>query len=281
MRKVVKYLSGALLLSFAILISGKGQIDRREDNLTAFKVNSLIDKTIRESTFRFVSRQQKSNEEIQVIDFSRNLNHYQGDFGYAMSIIHADRDKEITLGLSFSAPVTIWLNGKHVFSDASTGQFDFAEFAYDMYQFQEKISLNCNKGDNTILVRMQLTPCAKIYLAAIDDAGRINESVHFSLDNLVNKADSKWMICGPFSQTEVSALKPFPVEQGYSPYYTCQEHAFGWNTPERPLVLTMDILADASFKKHSYLEWHYSNGALMWALLAYAKLPITFPTKIM
>lgn len=65
---------------------------------------------------------------------------------YAFTRIMSDSEKDVALWFGSDDGIKIWLNGKEVFKDQTTGTFSYVE---------EKIPVHLNKGENRLLVKVQ------------------------------------------------------------------------------------------------------------------------------
>ena len=61
--------------------------------------------------------------------------------------------------------------------------------------------------------------------------------------------------------------QPFPPEVRDEQYYSYENTFLTWNLPKVRMILKDVIPVEASFKNHSYFEWHYANGQMALALL--------------
>lgn len=229
------WLTGLVIAAvFSGVASGSSGVDRQEAPVEVAR--RVADKVIRETSFQFRYRPQRFRDGIQLIDlgFNRAV--------AARGIVRSARDTSLLLGLSHSAGVRIWIDDVSVYArEGRTSAFQ--EFAYDMYKFPVNVKVQLKRGENTIRVSTAAADTsARVMLAFLDSEGRIAPGPEF-----VDTSNTKWL-------------------------YAAGSHSSltSWQPPRIRAVKDDVIPENASFKAHSYFEWHYANGQLAYAMLALA-----------
>ncbi|MFZ4621510.1 MAG: glycoside hydrolase family 88/105 protein, partial [Bacteroidota bacterium] len=232
----------------------------------------VADKLIRETSFEFTLSVQKPDPFIQTIDWNR----LSPDNGacYASSTFLSATDTMIILGVSHPGPLTVFVNGTPVYSQVK-GTRDYLELAYDIYFFNSLITLPVQKGKNEILIKSLRSFAERsISLSVIDSAGRLQHPFPFSvspyLDN--DSVSHRWLLIGPFSSNgkEDPFTVKYPPENGFNALYSFQGKSYVWELPNEHVEMKPVIDEDASFRQHSYFEWHYANGQTALAVIALA-----------
>ncbi len=229
-------------------------------------VRKVADKIINETTFEFFTKAQEKEIGLQIV----NLPDAESNkVLFAHSVINSKQNINATLGLSFTQPVEVCVNGKIVFtSDRSLNTFEVV--AYDMYKFSAEFSVDLIEGENSILIKTFTGDKDYFALAAIDEHGMLNENVKFNLPVLNEDQNQfhKWLFLGPF-ENDNSELKAIT---DIKPYYKIDGKFYSWYLPITNTILDDVIKKDFSFAKHSYFEWHYANGQMLLGMLNLADL---------
>jgi unsaturated rhamnogalacturonyl hydrolase len=214
--------------------SGVSGTDRQESPVEVAR--RVADKVIRETSFQFRYRPQRSGDGIQTIDLGFNR------AAVAQSGVRSAADTSVLLGLSHSTSVHVWIDDVSVY--AGEGRTSaFREFAYDMYNFPVNLKVHLKPGENTIRVSTDAADTsARVMLAFLDPSGRLVSGSEFS-----GASNAKWLYATEFRSSRTS-----------------------WR-PARVRMVKDDVIPEgASFKSHSYFEWHYANGQMAYAMLALA-----------
>lgn len=228
-------------------------------------VKQVADKIINETTFEFSPKLQEKGNTFQIVDVPDSE---PNKILYARSIVCSDKDINITFGISSTKPIDIWINGKSVFSsNEHLGQFETV--AYDMYKFPVVLNTELNEGDNSILVKTYSGRNEYFALAAIDEHGMLNESVHFNLPVLDQLSSSsrkdyhKWLFLGPLDDNSNLKIDVENIQQ----FYPSNQNFYSWYISGTKILLDDVIKDNFSFTKHSYFEWHYANGQMLLGML--------------
>lgn len=226
----------------------------------------VTDKLIRETSFEFSFSQQTPSSTIQSIDFSEEFPRVSDAVCYAVSSISSPYDSNVTLGISHNAPLKIWVNGQLQYSNEN-GTEKYKEIAYDMFHFPKTVSLSLKSGENAILIKsVHSSSTNAVHFAFLNINGSFDQRLSFSVKSFFKK-DSivhRWLLIGPFT-SDSTGSKPlfdnvFPPEKEIKLFYQIGKQILRWQLPRTQLEMNDVIPADASFKQHSYFEWHYANG---------------------
>ncbi len=238
-------------------------------------VKRVADKIVRETSFGFSLSPQIPSAAVQTLDFAAEFPGRAGTVGYALSYLTSPRDAEVRLGISHRAPLRVWVNDQEVYSGESpTGNYE--EIAYDIYRFPSTVPAQLKAGDNRLLIKSLLPEKdGRAQLAVLTQSGLIEPATTFGVRPLVANPDLKalWLMSGPFTSTASGSAmsERFPPELKTSTYYALGDGFATWRAPRTVLVLTDVVPSEASFKKHSYFEWHYANGQMMLAMVQLAE----------
>ena len=198
----------------------------------------VADKVIRETSFQFRYRPQRFGDGIQLIDVGFNR------AATARGVVRSALDTSAMLGISHSVPAQIWINDVPVY-DGQGQTSTFREFAYDMYEFPVLRNVRIKRGENTLRVSAGTADTsARVALAFLDSEGRIAQGMEF-VNGVPDFPNARW--------TYAAEFRPDRTE---------------WKQPRIRVVRDDVIPGDASFKAHSYFEWHYANGQMAYAILA-------------
>ncbi|MDO9255662.1 MAG: glycoside hydrolase family 88 protein [Bacteroidales bacterium] len=232
-------------------------------------VNKVIERIIESTNFNLIQKPQKPSETVQAVNFSNHLTINTDGFAYALSFINCSVDGIYTFGYGSECVSEVFINTEKVFSSGKPGNLWFTEFAYDRYKFPYMFTAYCHKGNNPVLIKLSGKGDLKFYLATIENDGQINPDAHFMLEPGFGVTNSNWLVCR--TMDSASVLPQFPGNNRL-PVFTSNNCFTNWDVPEVPLVASLAANSGSPFKKHSYVEWHYSNGATLWSILNYASL---------
>ena len=237
-------------------------------------VQRVADKLIRETSFEFALTIQKRNSLLHSIDWDGFSGSELGAIYYATSTLTVANDTAVTLGVSHAGPFALFVNGGRVYSNGSSTE-DVRETAYEMFRFPSVLPVKLSAGMNTVLIKtLRTSKDRSVMLGFIDSAGFLKEPVPFSIRPYMKmKNDSierSWLLIGPFTQMKSSDLfkEQFPPETGFKALYQFSDRTFIWEVPKERTELSAVISNEASFKQHSYFEWHYANGQTALAMIA-------------
>lgn len=234
----------------------------------------VADKLIRETSFEFALTIQKRSSLLHSIDWDGLPGSKQGAIYYATSTLTVANDTAVTLGVSHAGPFALFVNGNRIYSNSSQTA-DVRETAYEMFNFPSVISVRLSAGMNTILVKtLRTSKDRSVMLGFIDSAGFLKEPTSFSNRPYIkmknDSAERSWLLIGPFTSEKNKNIfdEPFPPEGGFKALYQLSDRTFVWEVPKEQTELSAVIPNEASFKQHSYFEWHYANGQTALAMIA-------------
>ena len=229
-------------------------------------ITKVADNIISESTFELYSKAQQKVGNLQIVNLPKaSLTNPL----FAKSIIHVDKNVNITFGISSTQPIEVWINGKSIFS-SNQPLGNFETVAYDMYKFPKEFSAGLYEGDNIILVKTCSNENDFFTLAALKEHGMLNEKVEFVLP-LVDEQQNeyhKWMLLGPVDESYTEQV----IKESTKEYVTIKDKFYTWYLPETNIILDDVVKKDSPFYWHSYFEWHYANGQMLLGMQTLADL---------
>jgi len=263
-----------VLIMFALFAGCKQKADVR----TPHEVTKTVaNKILNETTFDFKFVQQETELDVQFVDFHKTFTHTESGIGYALSYIISEKDTSILFGLSSSGRIKIWINDKLAFRQADDRTAEISEIAYDRFTFQDSFRVKLNKGPNKVLVKVASNPEQWIFfLRPITSDGDEGETISFSLDPVAPEITSvDWLCVGTFPYpTAGSSCERmdvvYPPERGFCEYYKFEDRVYSWEIPKSNILLELVIDLSNTYKRSSYIDWRYENGAMMLGLLALA-----------
>lgn len=271
MFRLIKILIIFSIFTSIIFCNAIGQID----SLSPLEISKKVaDKIIRETTFKFELVPQMPSTKIQTINISDEFTGIEKSICYAVTYINSPKNATYKLGISHTVPISVFINNELIYSrDTTTGIY--REIAYDIYKFPVEIPIKLKSGTNKLLIKALIkNQDVYTHIGILDDKRMLENSLSFNLKEVVRDSilKSPWLIIGPFmtenNSHTLSLTTTFPPEKDILNYYPYKVSIFTWKAPNTRLILKDVIPEGASFKKHSYFEWHYANGQTMLALLA-------------
>lgn len=226
---------------------------------------SITDRIIKDTSFELKHVIQKPQLEIQVIDFKNVFGEKSVGVSYAFSKINSDETRTLQFGLSYSAPLKLWINDKLVFENNIEQVFHFKEIAYTVFEFQDTIEVKLNKGENKILVKtFSDSKESKIYLREISKAEIPVQSKFVAPFDEINNL---WVYLGSFNSQNKDAIKEvFPPEISLEKYYKYEDRIYTWQIAAPQILSELKIKTDAVYKRESYAEWMYPNGTVLFGI---------------
>ena len=259
------YFYFAVVFSVLLLINCTENEDRR----TAEQIGTAVaDKIIRESAFELKDVAQKPVQNIQVLDYFKEFGQAEKGTYYSISEILSVSDTTLSLGVSFSGDLEIYINNKPVYSGKNIKPAAFNEIAYSMFTFQDTVKVKINKGENSVIVKLEQgdqTPI--IYLRELPDKVESELTAEFELNYLgYNKLKDQWLCIGPLSE-DINVMKDLLSGRIIESYNSNSEN-YQWETLREEKLKELVIPESNSYKRESYLEWHYANGTVLFGLRA-------------
>lgn len=218
---------------------------RAQQNSGIETAKLIADRIIGDTSFELVDYAQTPAVDLQVIDF---LNCPENSVNTASSYIQMKEAGKLKFGISYSSPVEVLLGDVRVFKSAGRPEFDFAEIAYGIFRFNDTLELDLKKGLNKITVASAPAEKRVIYLREITP-GEEPATSSFVLPGKHSAYVWPWCFDGKDSGADISdcvTLKPSTLKQ-------------------------LKINPDAVYKRESYAEWTYANGAMLSSFLTLAE----------
>jgi rhamnogalacturonyl hydrolase YesR len=255
MKKIFLILISIIVLAFSA----------SEDKRTPIQIaRSIADRIINDTSFELRPVIQTPQLDIQVLnpgELSGNIN----GINYALSTILVNDNCKLKFGLSYNSPLKIWINNKLAFGNKIERNFHFKEIAYSIFEFQDTIEVELQKGTNRILIKTLSTESpSKIYLREISEP---DEPLQTKFIPPLKGINSIWVYTGPFIIENNNLFdESFPPESGTQLYYQYCEQFFSWKMPKQNILLELSIKEDAAYKRESFVEWMYPNGTVLFSL---------------
>jgi unsaturated rhamnogalacturonyl hydrolase len=230
---------------------------------------AIISRIIRETSFELQPVPLKPSLEIQTLDFGNMFGSGAGRVSYALSVIQSKCDTVVAFGVSRDLPLVIRLNGVSVYSAFMPAAFIFREIGYELFHFNDTIRLPLKKGNNTILVKAELSGRRNVvYLRELSRPG-VKLSTSFGVSGLDPAfAAQPWALIGVFkTEGKQPLLQTFAPESGFKKSYMMEGANVAWQQPSPPTIQELRVKPDAAYKRESYAEWQYPNGTVMLSLL--------------
>jgi unsaturated rhamnogalacturonyl hydrolase len=261
-----KYLKKNMVFLFTLLFTAAASnLTLPQDRTPREVVRSIIDRVISETEFEYDLVPQTEVLGIQILDFYKEFGDTGGDF-YALSFMQSDNDTVAELGVSASPKISIWLNEKALgFKSSSSPSMD--EIAYGMVNFYDTLRVKINKGFNKILIKSSGAN-SKVLLKQITSDPEANRWINFTSEPLSDKSGTaSWLFTGPFS----SQLESVPEKQ-IKKFYKNSGKYLSWSVPKTRMIKELKVGTDNVFKRDSYADWNYANGATHLGILGFAEL---------
>jgi unsaturated rhamnogalacturonyl hydrolase len=238
-----------------------------KDPLTAAKI--ISDRVIKETLFELAETEQKPAIDLQVIDFAKSGINGNDNTVYALAKIEINENKLLRFGISYSAPVNVWLNDKLVFQSKEKVNFQFGEIAYSIFRFQDTITFNLAKGINRVVIGSVNADKAVVYIREITGAEEPAISKFLPLNVSANKITWSWgYIAVPGIKTKNNSVIKYPDKEILDKLFNGEITGEGKiNISAAAIVKKLIIDPKSTFKKDSYADWNYPNGALMMSIM--------------
>lgn len=229
-----------------------------QDSTALIIARRVADKVIRETLFEFEFLPRKQQLGMQVIEF-RHLKLQKNQVGYAFHNPQAINDTVVDFGISSSGKISIWVNKELVYQQASGNKGNPKEIAYGRFNFNNEFTAKLKKGKNEMLVKFEGGSGEPvIFLRPILKSKDANNAVKF--DDVLNGG---WKMAAFLSQNTLL----IPTEK-IKTHYTAGGKMITWQTAPATFLSELVIDTSATYKRDSYADWNYANGATLWSLMA-------------
>ena len=236
------------------------------DNRTAQDIGRAVAaKIIRETAFELCDTPLKPVKSIQVLDYSGLFTSKEKYF-FSVSNIFADKDTSLMFRISYAGSLCIYINDIAVYSGKLSGPAKFKEIAYGMLSFQDTVKIDVNEGKNSIYVELEKNNNPPvIYLREIPKQVNGSLTARFGLDDFGYKnASNQWLTMEPLLYSKVR-------QDILSGNETFDMHAEKLHPLQEKTIKKYFIPKSNTYKRESYLEWHYANGTVLMGLLSLAQ----------
>jgi len=208
--------------------------------------NAIVDRIIKETSFDLKEVDLIPALDIQVIDFKKAKVKHLTKYISAESILNVTRDSNVSLGISNDHPIKIIVDNKLVFETKKSRKFQFAEVAYEIFDFQDYAALELKSGEHKIEILSLSSKPAKVYLREISEPGFQLLTIFTSNHK---EAKSTWNWC--FKENSQDQLS---------------NHNNCFIVPNQK-VKQLTIPSTNTYKRESFAEWQYPNGSLLMSIL--------------
>ena len=245
--KLIKRVSFLLLIFILASCSQKSPLEKAE---------KIADRIINETKFETEKVAIEPTDAIQVVDFNIVFGGEIDGICLAKNKIASPKDTTVSIGISYSMPLLILINGDLIYEQYDTKDFYFREKAYGMYDFQDKFNIKVKKGENEILVKALCEGKNQIYLREITH-NNSKPILIFGQD----KNKQNWLYNGVHKVTKSSSsIKALLMSES-------ETNSTEWQ--EYPTLYCDKLVVDEknTYKRESYIEWHYAIGTTMLGLI--------------
>ena len=189
------------------------------------EAKSIADRIIAETVFETELVDLNPVADIQIVDFNNIFENSLTENFYARTIFDSPEDTTLKFGISYSAPIRVFVNEIECFVEEKRTDFYFKEIAYNMFLFQDTIKVDIKQGENSIVISLANSEKSYFYLREITSPEEM----------LTVSFNKKWLIK---SNDE-------------------------WIAPKLERIEKLVIGQDNTYKRESYIEWHYAIGGTM------------------
>ena len=183
------------LILILIVAAGLSACSKVDENSPLADAEKIANRVIHDTEFELKEVPQKPVLNIQVIDFGKAYPKNESGDAFAFSVIEAKQNEKLDFGISYSEPVTIYVNGKIVFEKKQSTAFQFHEVAYSIFEFNDIFLINLKKGANKIVVKSSLKNHPFIYLREMTGAEEPAKTQFIPVDN--SATSFTWPWCYP------------------------------------------------------------------------------------
>lgn len=219
------------------------------------KAENIALRIIDETQFDTEKVEVQPIDNIQVIDFNLVFGENIDGIYLSKNNVSSTKDTTVYCGISFSIPLVIEFNDEIIYQQFEDKEFNFRERAYGMYAFQDTFKLKVNKGNNEFLIKAVCDNNSKIYLREINYG--TNPILKFGKD----KNAFNWL----YSEVNNSIKSIMPKK-------VLTQTSNGLNSlkwKKYPDLLYDKLLIDDdnTYKRESYIEWHYAIGTTLLGMI--------------
>ena len=237
-------------------------------------VTAVADKIMAESHFEFVIQPQTYSVGVEVVDFDELFGGREGAVAYALTYVNSEEGRDVFFGLECTCGRKIWCNDQPVSQRKEKLQSETKEIAYNIFVFPDTLQVTLKKGVNTILIKaVSNEDDWRFLFRPMTPEGDYDRSVEFTVDPFAPKLESiHWLCIGPFEPTGHAHIpealeEVYPPEQSVKQYYIYEDEVYAWIPQRERMLLELKIDPSNSYKRDSYLDWHYAHGGTMFGML--------------
>jgi unsaturated rhamnogalacturonyl hydrolase len=268
-KSLEKFLSTIGIFLISLILCSNAFAEGNDNRTPEDIITSIINRVIKESSFKFNLAPQKEVVGMQILDFTKQYKGIRKGVAYAYSNINADSSETVILGISATNGIEVFINDELINHKNLQNAFP-REIAYGMFVFGDTIMVNLKKGINKILIKASLDENPKIFVRQISDDPESEGTIKFNLTNFIySKTRARWVFVGPFLDSKNVNDDP---ETEIKQYYKVDGKILDWTLPKEELLRELNIDSTNAFTKDSYLDWNYANGITMTSIWAASKL---------
>ncbi|WP_066405576.1 glycoside hydrolase family 88/105 protein [Flavisolibacter tropicus] len=228
-----------------------------QDSTALLLAKKVADKVIRETAFELQLVPQEAQLGMQVINF-RHIAPQKGQVAYAFQQAYATGNRAANFGINSSGNVKVWVNKKLVYQQNEGKAGNPQEIAYGRFEFDHAFAADLTKGQNEILVSFEGgTGDPIIFIRPVLDNKDVDDAVKFD-----DAAKGDWR------------MAVFPATYSFQPteplrtHYAAGEKIIAWQAAPEAFLSELKINSNATYKRDSYADWNYANGATLWSMMA-------------
>lgn len=242
-------------------------------------VKAVAEKAIRDTPFEFRAILFKPDEyfnRLQVINFDRTFGLDVEGVAYAYSSLISERNAVLSVDVSHSNALQIWLNDRLIYSHEKKGVAIIIEKERDII-LERSLDLELQKGVNKILVKSEGQRGEwRVYMmprfAEVEEgATRDDRWVRLSLEGIPHITEevyklSRWLTIGPFPVEDSEDMtKKFPPEEEFvlGKLYQYGDQQLAWGIPK--VEILADVI-DADPLWGTLYDWNYHTAGFAWAV---------------
>jgi len=261
--KSLGYVLGLIVLVSMLIV----RCNINSDNRTALEIGvAVADKIVRESQFELKSVPQKSVQGIQVLDYTNEFPISEDIVFYSYTNIMSKSDTSLVLGVSFSGELNVYVNNDLILTKKNSKPADFKEIAYSLFKFQESFTITLKEGKNGILLKLKkLNSDPIVIIREIPREIENRLSGNFELNEFgYYRVDNDWLSIS--SKKEISRLTEDYIKGELKDVYSSGDRNVEWQPLVKNELQELVIPETNSYKRESYLEWHYANGTVLFGM---------------
>lgn len=257
MKKIFIYTAIFLLHASAVFAQGQNA-----NSLTTAK--KIIDYVVSRQSFELEETEVKNVSNLQIIDFDAFSSACSYNRIYSAAVLKSDKLNRVNFGISSNVPVKLWLNKNKLYERNDSINI-FSEIAYSVFTFNDTISLELKRGDNTLIISTGNLAGAAVFIKELNVPEKAPSIRFVSVVPEIINAASCWSFFIPSGNN-----KTISETESINKITGKELSAFDVKYPSVKKVKKLKLNGESIFKKESYNEWNYPNGILFSSIFNYA-----------